>query len=96
MRCCAHVAGAALAICVPAFGLVLAFGPAAGASTATSSQSAGASPVNVTAPYEDGVTPSVGVTAPFEDGVTPSVGVTAPVDDGVTPSVGVTAPFEDS
>jgi hypothetical protein len=75
-----HIAGAALAVCVPAFGLVLVFGPAADASTA--SQSAGAPPANVTAPYEDGVTPSVGVTAPFEDSVTPPAGLTAPFEDG--------------
>ena len=86
----AHIVGGALAVSVPALGLVLAFGPAAGASTATSSQSAG-----VTAQVDGGVTPPASITAPYEDGVTPSVGVTAPYDDGVTPPAGVTGDFDD-
>jgi hypothetical protein len=76
-----HIVGAALGASALAIAPVLAFGPTADASTAASSQSASSPPVNVTAPYEDGVTPGAGLTDPFEDGVTPPAGVTNPFED---------------
>jgi len=91
-----HIVGAALGASALAIAPVLAFGPTADASTAASSQSASSPPVNVTAPYEDGVTPGAGLTDPFEDSGRPGGSLTDPFDGGVTPPAGVTNPFEDS